>query len=147
MKNALIIIGIIIILFGGSIWWSKSMQKNDPDIISRSGLHWHPYLEIYVKGEKQVIPPNIGIGGEYTSHPMGMAPIHTHDDANQGIIHMEFESIVRKEDTKLSKFFDSWNKDINSFGSNVSMIVNGEPNAQLGDYEMKDGAKIELRYE
>ncbi|MBI1974710.1 MAG: hypothetical protein HYS51_02625 [Candidatus Zambryskibacteria bacterium] len=147
MKNGLIIVGVIAILFAGSIWWSKSLQKSDPEIISRNGLHWHPTLEIYVKGEKQEIPVNTGIGDQYAAQPMGMSPIHTHADANQGIIHMEFEGVVRKEDTKLSKFFESWNKDINSFGSNVFMKVNGEPNTELGNYEMKDGDKIELRYE
>ena len=78
---------------------------------------------------------------------MKMTAIHTHDDANNGIIHLEFQGIVKKEDTKLSNFFDIWNKDINSFGQDVTMSVNGVPNIELGDYAMKDGDKIELRYE
>jgi hypothetical protein len=152
MKNILIISIIVIVLLGGSIWWSRSLQKNGPEVISRNGIHWHPILEIYVKGEKLVIPPNMGIGTQYVSKPtydpsMRMTAIHTHDDADKGIIHFEFSGVVRKEDIKLSKFFDIWNKDINTFGSNVSMKVNGEFNTQLEDYEMKDGDKIELRYE
>ena len=152
MKNVLIIFGIVAVLLGGSLWWSKNLQDKDLNIIARNGLHWHPILEIYVKGEKQIIPPDLGIGTQYASTPtydpsMRMTAIHTHDDADDGIIHLEFSSTVRKEDVKLSNFFNIWGKDINSFGSNVSMMVNGEPNAELGDYEMKDGDKIELRYE
>ena len=152
MKNILILVGVIAILFGGSIWWSKKIQESDPQVISRTGIHWHPILEIYVKGETQLISPNIGIGIGYASKPtydprMKMTAVHTHDDANDGIIHLEFEGIVKKEDTKLSNFFDIWNKDINSFGQDVTMSVNGVPNIELGDYAMKDGDKIELRYE
>ncbi|OGI89501.1 hypothetical protein A2911_00505 [Candidatus Nomurabacteria bacterium RIFCSPLOWO2_01_FULL_40_15] len=147
MKNILVIVGIIVILFAGSIWWSKIIQSSDPDVISRNGIHWHPILEIYIKGEKQEIPVNIGIGGQYTSLPMGMAPIHTHDDANLGIVHLEFSSLVRKEDIILGQFFANWGRDINSFGQNVSMTINGVSNTELGNYVMQDKDKIELRYE
>ncbi|MDO8565127.1 MAG: hypothetical protein Q7R67_00675 [bacterium] len=147
MKNTLILAGIIIVLFGGSIWWSKSLQKSDPEIISRNGIHWHPILDVYVKGEKQVIPANIGMGPQYSSQPMGMAPIHTHDDATEGIVHLEFSGLVHKEDITLGQFFANWNKDINSFGTNLKMIVNGVENLEFGNYEMKDSDKIELRYE
>jgi hypothetical protein len=152
MKNTLITITSVGILLGAGIWWSRSLQKSDPDIISVNGIHWHPTLEIYVKGEKQIIPSDIGIGTQYVSHPtydpsMRMTAIHTHDDANEGIIHLEFNGIVRKEDTKLSQFLAIWGKDFNSFGENISMIVNGEPNYQLGDYGMKDRDKIVLNYE
>jgi len=147
MKNITIIIGIVIVLFGGATWWSKSLQRSDPEVISRNGIHWHPILEIYVKGERQEIPANIGIGGQYSSQPMGMAPVHTHDDAVQGIIHLEFSGIVRKSDITLGQFLKNWDKDINSFGSTVKMAVNGAENAELENYEMKDGDKIELNYE
>jgi hypothetical protein len=147
MKNALIWGLAIVFLFAGSIWWSKSMQSKDPDVISRNGLHWHPILDVYVKGEKQAIPPNIGIGAQYSSSPMGMAPVHTHDDAVDGVVHLEFGGVVRKSDITLGKFLESWGKDINSFGSTLVMKVNGVKNAELENYQMKDGDKIELRYE
>ncbi len=146
MKNTLIIVGIVIILVGG-IYWSKSLQSNDPNIISTRGLHWHPIVEIYVKGEKQVIPPNIGTGPQYSSLSMGMTPVHTHDDATQGIIHLEFSGLVRKEDITLGQFFKIWGKDINSFGSNLRMTINGVENTELESYVMQDKDKIELRYE
>ena len=152
MKTALILILVIVLLFAGSMWWSKSMQSKDPDVITRNGIHWHPELTILVKGEEQVIPANIGIGAQYASDPtfdrgMGMTAIHTHDDANQGIIHFEFGGIIRKSDLILSKFLAIWGKDINSFGSNPKMTVNGVENTKLQDYAMQDKDKIVLNYE
>ncbi|HEY4528365.1 MAG TPA: hypothetical protein VJJ48_00860 [Candidatus Paceibacterota bacterium] len=138
MRNTLIIFAVPILLFGGSIWWSKSLQKSDPNIISRNGLHWHPELTIYVKGEKIEIPQNLGLG---TVH----LPVHTHEDLP--IIHLEFQNLVRKQDITLGQFFKSWGKDINSLGINVNMTVNGVENTELDNYEMKDGDKIELKYE
>lgn len=132
------IIGVVILLFAGAIWWSKSLQSSDPNIISTRGVHWHPQLTIYVKGEKQEMPANIGIGAVHQ-------PMHTHDD--MPIIHLEFSGIVRKDETKLGNFFRIWGKDINSFGANVKMTVNGVANTELENYMMQDKDKIELRYE
>lgn len=128
------------------------MQSNDPNIVSRSGIHWHPELTILVKGERQTIPPNIGIGVQYASDPtydgrMGMAAIHTHDDADKGIVHFEFGGITRKTDLTLGRFLAIWGKDINSFGSNLKMTVNGADNSELENYVMRDGDKVVLSYE
>ncbi|RJQ35325.1 hypothetical protein C4568_01125 [Candidatus Parcubacteria bacterium] len=125
----------------GLIWLVASAPKTpEGDILSRNGFHWHPEVTIYVKGEKQEIPANIGIGAVHQ-------PIHTHDDSNQGIVHMEFQGLVRKENATLGQFLKSWGKDINSFGTNVKMTVNGEENTELETYVMQDKDKIELRYE
>lgn len=140
MKKSLLYVIGFILFFGGMIWWSKSLQENNPDILSRNGFHWHPEVTIYVKGEKQEIPANIGIGAVHQ-------PIHTHDDSNQGIVHMEFQGLVRKENATLGQFLKGWGKDINSFGANVKMTVNGEENTELENYIMQDKDKIELRYE
>lgn len=152
MKNFIIGAVAVVILIIAATWWSKSLQSGDSTIIARKGLHWHPELVIYVKGEKQIIPVDIGIGPEYASAPnfdarMRMTPMHTHDDAPQGIIHLEFQGVVRKKDTTLGQFLKVWGKDINSFGSNVKMTVNGVANTEFENYEMKDGDKIELMYE
>ena len=138
-----IIIITIVILAIGLIWWAKANQAKeitspDSNVISMSGIHYHPKLEIYIKGEKLEIPQNIGLVG-------GHKPIHTHDDAP--IVHLEFQTKVTNDDTRLGKFFAVWGKDFNEFGQNVTMTVNGEPNTELENYEMKDGDKIELRYE
>jgi len=150
MKNILIIGGLAILLLAGGVWWSNSLQSSDPNIISTQGIHWHPQIEIYVKGEKQEISANIGIGPQYASTPtfdqgMRMTAMHTHEP--DGTIHFEFPAHVTREDTKLKNFFAIWGRDMMSFGSSVTMTVNGEENTELGEYEMKDGDKIELYYE
>lgn len=150
MKNFLIGTVLVLLLLIGATWWSKSLQSNDPDVITRSGVHWHPQLTIYVKDEKWEIPANIGVGIQNASKPtydpsMRMTAMHTHEP--DGTIHLEFPGIVKREDTKLGNFFDIWGEDIMEFGSSITMTVNGETNTDIGNYEMKDGDKIELRYE
>lgn len=133
-------------LFGaaiiGSLAWFVMSQPKIPEseIISRSGIHWHPELEIYVKGEKVEFPANIGIGAAHQ-------PVHTHEDAKAGVVHLEFEGLVRKSDTTLGQFFKSWGKDIRSLGVNVTMTVNGQENTDLENYQMQDKDEIVLRYE
>ncbi len=130
-----------IAIISGLVWLVASQPKTPAsDIISRSGLHWHAELTINVKGEKQKIPPNIGIG---TVHQ----PIHTHDDSNLGIVHMEFQGLARKQDITLGQFFKNWDKDIRSFGTNMKMMINGEENTEYENYIMGDKDKIELWYE
>ena len=138
MKNTLIIIGAAILLLLGGAWWSKSLQSKDPNLISTKGIHWHPELVIYVKGEKIEIPQNIGLGAVHQ-------PVHTHEDLP--LIHLEFQGLVRKQDIILGQFFKNWGKDIRSFGTDMKMTVNGQENTEYENYEMKDGDKIELRYE
>lgn len=139
MKNFLVISGITILLLAGAVWWSKSLESSDPNIISTRGIHWHPELTIYVNDVKEDLPANLGIVGS------SMAPVHTHEA--DGVIHLEFQGLVRKNDIILGQFFKSWNKDIRSFGTNVKMTVNGKENTEYENYIMQDKDKIELRYE
>lgn len=138
IKSTLIGIGILALLLVGGSWLSKTLSSKDPDVISKKGIHWHPELEIYVKGEKFEIPQNVGLGAVHQ-------PMHTHDDLP--LIHLEFSGLVKNDDTKLGNFFRVWNKDFNEFGQTVTMTVNGEPNTELENYPMKDKDKIILRYE
>ena len=136
-------IALIVIIMGGSIGafvWYIATRPPIPEgeILSRSGLHWHPELAIFVNGENQEIPANLGIGAVHN-------PMHTHDSS--GVIHLEFQGVIRKDDLKLGHFFEVWGKDFVEFGSSIKMIVNGEENAELQNYVMKDGDKVELRYE
>ncbi len=124
----------IVGLFG----WSKYLQSSDPSTIARSGLHWHPQLAIYVKGEKVEIPQNIGIGGVHQA-------MHTHSDLP--VIHVESGGVVKEKDVMLGRFFTVWGKDFNAFGSTITMTVNGKANTELQNYVMQDGDKIELRYD
>lgn len=122
-------------ILGGVVWLTKSTLQDQ--IISRNGLHWHAELVIYIKGEKQEIPANIGIGAVEQ-------PIHTHDAS--GVIHMEFGGLVHKDDLKFGQFFKIWGKQFDSRGK-VKMIVNGEQNQEFENYQMHDGDNIEIRYE
>ena len=141
MKNILIIVGIVALLLVGGSWWTKSLQSEDSNVIATGGMHWHPQLEIYVKGVKQDIPANVGIGAVHQ-------PIHTHDDdAARGVLHLEFNGRVTKDDIRLGNFFKNWGKDMRSFGENMQMTVNGEANTEFENYIMRDKDKIELRYE
>lgn len=84
------------------------------------------------------ISTNIGIDAIHQ-------PMHTHDSS--GVIHLEFQGLVRQDDVKLGRLFEIWGKDFMEFGSSVSMTVNGEESTELQNYRMKDGDKIELKYE
>ncbi len=148
----ILVIGTVAILGGAVFFLSKGGSTSVPEdqIVARSGLHWHPKLAIFLGGQKQPFPDSIGLNGPVHN------PIHTHDDANQDIIHMEFSGMVTKDQTKLSKFFQIWGKDFNSMklldkeassGGVIKMTVNGEENKDFENYMMKDGDKIEVRYE
>ena len=109
------------------------------------GMHIHPNVRIVIKGEEQTIPANIGI------QPGCMRPIHTHDDS--GTLHLEFPG---EQDVRLGQFFAVWGKTFNkncifdrcnSPEGTVKFFVNGQPNEEHENYPMKDGDKIEIRYE
>lgn len=129
------------VIIGGAIWLfsrQEEVAKSAPEdqIASRTGLHWHAQLAIYIKGEKQEVPEGIGLGAIEQ-------PIHTHD--NSGTIHMEFPGLVKKDDLRLGQFFQIWGKQFNS--GKVKMMVNGQDNQEFRNYQMRDGDKIEIRYE
>lgn len=141
MKIFIIIASVVGIIFAVFILNSPDSELKNSDVLSTKGLHWHSNLEIFVKGEKIEIPENIGLVGRHN-------PIHTHTgDSDQGVIHMEFDGLVRREDIKLGIFFNNWNKDIRSFGQDLKMTVNGVENFELENYEIKDDDKIKLQYE
>lgn len=131
-----------ILIVAGLVWLVASQPKTpEGDIVSRTGFHWHPEVAIYVKGERQEIPANIGIGAVHQ-------PIHTHtDDNKQGVIHLEFQGLARRQDVSLGKFFKNWGKDMRSFGIDMRMTVNGEESTEYENYVMRDKDKIELRFD
>lgn len=137
MKYILIFTFIVIAGVIGYVFYSQ-LNSNQVDTISRNGIHWHPELEIYVKGEKVEIPQDVGLGVVHN-------PIHTHEDLP--IIHLEFDGVVRKDDITLKQFFKVWGKDLSSFGDLSQMTVNDIGNEMLGEYVMQDGDKIKLVFE
>ncbi len=145
-KIVIIVVISVVILIGGS-FLSQSLQKTDQTLISSSGIHWHPQLEIYANGEQIEIPANIGLFGNNAS-------MHTHD--NTGELHLETGGVVRENDVRLSRFFEIWGKEFNSGqllgfengnGSIIKMFVNGEENTEFENYIMRDGDRIEIRYQ
>ena len=133
-------IALVVLPIGGLVWYGITRPPiPESDIVSRNGLHWHPELTIYVKGIKLETPSNLGIGASF------MNPVHTHDGS--GIIHLEFQGLVRKNEITLGQFFKSWSKDMRSFGVEVKMMVNGKENTEYENYVMQDKDKIEVRYE
>ena len=136
-------ITFIVIIVGGSIGafvWYLATRPPIPEgeILSRNGLHWHPELTIFAKGEKQEIPANLGIGAVHN-------PMHTHDSS--GVIHLEFQGVVRKDNLKIGRFFEVWGKNFMEFGSSIKMTLNGEENTELENYVMQDKDKIELKFD
>lgn len=144
----------IVILIGGVFFLTKGNTSSSPtppvDIVTQSGLHWHPKLSIYIKGEKHPFTNGIGLNGAVHN------PIHTHDDADKDIVHMEFQGVVTKEDTKLANFFKIWGKKFSSTQifdkkngeeGTVKLTVNGKGNTQFENYQMRDGDMIEIKYE
>jgi hypothetical protein len=150
LGRAKIIIPVLLAAIGGIWLWltlSPAPSVIESDIISRTGVHWHPELSIVIRGEKQAIPNNIGLVGIEN-------PIHTHDETGQ--IHLEFPGLVTKESTKLYQFFKVWDKRFdkecifdhcNGPDGKISFFVNGVARDDYEQYEMKDLDKIEIRYE
>ncbi len=142
----------VLILIGAVFFLSNGEKANVPEdqILARNGLHWHPKVTVTIKGEKQEIPANIGLGAVH-------GKIHTHDQDNkEGVVHMEMQGVVTKDDTKLGKFFQVWGKDFNSTklfdktnGSDgtIKMLVNGRENKEFENYLMKDRDDVEIKYE
>ncbi len=108
-------------------------------------FHIHPYLKIFINGQPQEIPADIGITNGC------MHPLHTHDIS--GKIHVESPE---KRDFTLSDFFAVWYKTFTKdqiLDSNVDAThairetINGN---QTQDYEntvLRDGDQIIIYYE
>ena len=169
-KAILLIIGAAVVLFGGILLLARedtdpmeelsaSFGADESEVISESGIHWHPELTILIKRQKQEIPADVGIGVQYRDNRwfdpmMQMTDIHTHD--NSGTLHWEVMSgPVKKGHVKLGAFFEIWGKPFNTTqlfeykngeSGTLTMLVNGQPNTAFETYVVKDGDKIEIRY-
>lgn len=108
-------------------------------------FHIHPTLEIVVNGEKQIIPPDIGIKAGC------MNALHTHDAV--GTIHVESPE---KRDFTLADFFAVWDKPFTK--NQILEYVSGDSHAihvrvdgvEVYTFEetvLKDKEKIVITYE
>jgi hypothetical protein len=149
-----IILLTIILVVGGAFLLSGQENKKssipEDQIVSRNGIHWHTRLKINIDGEKQDLSENIGLGAVHQK-------MHTHlQDYKDGVVHIEIQGAVAKEDTRVGNFFRIWGKEFsstqifdkfNGTDGKVKMLVNGEENTEFENYEMKDDDKIEIIYE
>jgi hypothetical protein len=63
--------------------------------------HIHAHVDVYVNGQKQTVPANLGIATDGSQ----LAEMHTHD--NTGVIHIESPSKTKK--FTLGEVFTEWN--------------------------------------
>ncbi len=167
-KGILAIGGITVLVIIGIIFFSANDKMNklsssfkgaDSETVSEQAIHWHPELTIIIKGQKQEIPANIGIGPQNADNAfydgmMQMTDIHTHD--NSGTLHWEvMTGPVKRGHVKLGAFFQIWGKTFNKDqildskngdGGTVKMTVNGQPNTEYENYIIKDKDKIEISF-
>ncbi len=153
----IVLVSVLIFWHAGIIRWITGLiaqsqrQYNEADVVSRSGLHWHPEIAVYVKGVKQDIP-HMGLSDmdmmTVQKLHSKMQKQHTHIGSNeQGIIHLKFQGLVLKRDIMLGEIFRKLGKNTRSYGANLKMSVNGKENTEYENYVMQDKDKIELRYE
>ena len=100
-------------------------------------IHIHPKLTIFVEGKQQLIPANIGVESNF------MRALHTHDAS--GTLHIESPCSGRTDFT-LGEFFEVWGEGFYKEGMKVRMLVNGEENAELDKYIMRNHDDIKLEY-
>lgn len=162
----LVIIVISGVMYLNKFWGqsTKNLQgkklETSGDLISTEGIHWHPELTITIKGEKQVIPSDIGMGMQFAGYPqydpmMMMTNMHTHDDSGQ--LHWEaMNGPVKKGDVKLSQFFAIWGKKFtnscifdycNGPQGRLIFKVNGQDNQDFDNYLVKDKDRIEIIFQ
>lgn len=138
MKQLVIITVITVAVIGLGIVLFMQDAKNPikaEDILSRSGVHWHPEVAVYIKGEKQEIPSGIGT----------MQSMHTHDTTGQ--IHVEKNGQVTKDDVKLATLFKILGKQFDRPGEKFALLVNGKENMEFENYVMQDKDQIEIKFE
>ena len=149
-KLFIIILVIGVVVGGGYFYFSNAEfeQIDESQIISRSGIHWHPDLSIYINGIPQTIPANLGMAGRRR------ATMHTHDIT--GEIHVEPSGLVTIDSITIGKFFEIWKKEFSSQcildscngpDGQVKMVVNGQENFEFENYSMNDRDRIEIRFE
>jgi hypothetical protein len=124
----------------------RRLAAGVPTMGEGGGEHFHPQLELYVRGERIPVPANIGI--DPAQPPEMMAGLHTHDTS--GTIHNEAGT-----GSTLGQFFAIWGVPFSSSrlgpfeasgSERVRMWVDGEPSDEFGDLALADGQRIVLAF-
>lgn len=124
----------------------RRVEAGVPTMAEGGGEHFHPLIEVYVRGERIAVPPNIGI--DPANPPEMMAGLHTHDSS--GTIHNEAGS-----GSTLGQFFSVWGVPFSPTRlgpyeakreQEVRMWVDGEPSDAYGDLALADGQRIVVAF-
>jgi hypothetical protein len=114
--------------------------------VEQTNYHVHAHLDVFVDGQKQQIPSNIGI---LSSPSSCLFWLHTH--SSDGVIHVE---APQTRQFTLGQFLDIWKqtRDSNGLfnsvsGKNVTAYVNGEQfQGKYKDIPLESREQIVLAY-
>ncbi len=143
-KTWMWVIGVVVVLgvlfvyprLGGNR--SGSIGSGVPCLVPNVPLtqHIHPVLTITVDGVREEIPANIGLAECERA-------VHTHDDASQGIVHVESQD---RRVYVLGDFMSVWNKSLVREGRTLTATADGVQVEDPATLILKDGQDIRLEY-
>ena len=115
----------------------------DDSVVSETGVHWHTDIAIIIKDKPVALPPDL------SGNDLG-----TQDSS--GKVHWGPSGHVTANQLRLSVFFKTWGQPFSSSqildmhngpDGTVSMTVNGQPNNEFENYQVKDHDNIVIRFE
>ena len=156
MRERLYWVVPLLVVAGITVWLFTLPRKPvSPTVKGKN--HIHANLSITINGKLFPIPGGIGIppdGG--TMHiPGAQKVIHTHVENDQLHIESVTGGALHENDTKISTFFDIWDKKFSSTtileyttlnGGTLEFKVNGKNNTEFEKYQMRDGDKLEIMF-
>ena len=140
---------------GGSYNTSNNPDPISQDCLDHDGLarHDHATLQIFINGQQEVIPANVGIMTDICNKDgEEMHAVHTHDSS--GRLHIESNEDI---DIPIGVFFDIWGHHFDETGifeyrvnstHELIMTVGGQEIDQYDDYLLINTSDIiEIRYQ
>lgn len=138
--GGVIAFALVLILIGGGGGDADAGNWADTEVACLAGghqgaiTHIHSHLSVFVDGEEQSIPADVGINAAC------MAEVHTHDAT--GEIHIETPG--RGGERTLADFFAVWDQPLTRSGFEREITVNGQEASP--EYVFADGDEIEVRF-
>ncbi len=140
---------------GGSYNTSNNPDPISQDCLDHDGLarHDHATLQIFINGQQEVIPANVGIMTDICNKDgEEMHAVHTHDSS--GRLHIESNEDI---DIPIGVFFDIWGHHFDETGifeyrvnstHELIMTVGGQEIDKYDDYLLINTSDIiEIRYQ
>jgi len=109
-------------------------------------VEFHPYLSIFINGQPQTIPANIGVNLDKSGNVISFLPVHTRENTGKLEVDSPFVRYFHLQD-----FFDSWGQPFDSthiLGYHTSpdhplhMTVGAQPRTDYGSFVLHDGQDI-----